>query len=116
VKEKLKNYDFIISIVVFIVILLTHIEFYKAVVFLLEFMVILEVVKMITDFISQNKLSLRYIIDVFIIFLIRDVVINVTGKNYDKDKITFLLIIIGTFFIFRILTIIFSPTLYKKLK
>ncbi len=42
---------------------------------MLEFIVIMEVVKMVSDFIKKETLRLRYIIDIFIIFLIRDVII-----------------------------------------
>ena len=116
-KKILKNnYEIIIGIIIFITILVTKIEFYKAIIILLEFIVILEVVKMTMDFINKNKLSLRYIIDVFIIFLIRDIVILVTNEHYNKDKIIFLLFIVATFFIFRVVSIKFSPVLYKKVK
>lgn len=108
------NYEIIIAFLIFAIIIVSQIEFYKAVILLLELIVILEVVKMIVDFIHKNKLSLRYIIDVFIIFLIRDIVILVTNKSYDKEKIFFLLIVVAIFFLFRIITIIYSPILYKR--
>jgi len=110
------NYEIILGIAIFIAIMVSHIAFYKAIILLLEFIVILEVVKMTMDFINKNKLSLRYIIDVFIIFLIRDIVILVTNENYNKDKILFLLFIVASFFIFRVISIKYSPILYKKNK
>ena len=108
------NYEIIIGVTIFLVIIISKIEFYKAIILLLEFIVILEIVKMTMDFINKNKLSLRYVIDIFIIFLIRDIVILVTEKNYDKNKIIFLLFIVAVFFAFRILAIKYSPVLYKK--
>ncbi len=83
---------------------------------MLEFIVIIEVVKMISDFIEKRRLRLRYIIDVFIIFLTRDVIILTTDPNKKHDEILFLLFVIFVFFIFRIFTIQFSPTLSKKPK
>jgi uncharacterized membrane protein (DUF373 family) len=108
------HYQFIAGIMIFTVIILLKIEFYKAVILLLELIVILEVVKMIADFIEKNKISLRFVLDIFIIFLIRDIVILVTTPEIDTDKILFLIFIILMFFIFRLFAIKYSPILYKK--
>ena len=80
---------------------------------MLEFIVIMEVVKMISDFIKKETLRLRFVIDIFIIFLIRDVIILTTNKNRDYFDISFLLFVIFVFFIFRILAIKFSPGVIK---
>ena len=80
---------------------------------MLEFIVIMEVVKMVSDFIKKETLRLRYVIDIFIIFLIRDVIILTTNKNRDYFDISFLLFVIFVFFIFRILAIKFSPGVIK---
>ena len=80
---------------------------------MLEFIVIMEVVKMVSDFIKKETLRLRYVIDIFVIFLIRDVIILTTNKNRDYFDITFLLFVIFVFFIFRILAIKFSPGIIK---
>ena len=65
--------------------------------------------KMISDFIKKEKLRLRFVIDIFIIFLIRDVIIQSSNDEKDYDNILFLLLVIFIFFMFRILTIKFSP-------
>ena len=78
--------------------------------------VIMEVMKMISDFIKKEKLRLRFVIDIFIIFLIRDVIILSSHKEKDHDSILFLLLIIFIFFIFRILTIKYSPGVIKVSK
>lgn len=83
---------------------------------MLEFIVIIEVVKMISDFIEKRKLHLRYVIDVFIVFLIRDVVILVTNPKKEFEVILFLLFVILAFFVFRVMTVKFSPTLFSKSK
>lgn len=110
----LLNIEIIFSLVIFITILIAHIPFYKVVILLLEFIVILEVVKMIADFVKKQKLRLRFMIDVFIIFLIRDVIIAITNPDTTHEKIYFLLLVIFVFFIFRIFTLIYSPTLIKR--
>jgi len=107
------NYEVLIAMIIFVAIIFAGLEFYKAIILMLEFIVIMEVVKMISDFIKKEKLRLRFVIDIFIIFLIRDVIILASHKNKDYLDIGFLLIIIFIFFIFRILAIKFSPGVIK---
>lgn len=107
------NYEVLVALAIFVCIFVVNLPFYKAIILMLEFIVIMEVVKMISDFIKKEKLRLRFVIDIFIIFLIRDVIILSTDKNKDYFDITFLLIIIFVFFIFRILAIKFSPGVIK---
>ena len=107
------NFEVLAAMIIFAGILIAGIEFYKAIILMLEFIVIMEVVKMISDFIKKEALRLRYVIDIFIIFLIRDVIILSTNKNRDYFDITFLLFVIFIFFIFRILAIKFSPGVIK---
>ena len=100
--NKIKNYfstnfEVLAAIILFIGILVAGIDFYKAIILMLEFIVIMEVVKMISDFIKRETLRLRYVIDIFIIFLIRDVIILTTNKNRDYFDITFLLFVIFVF-------------------
>jgi uncharacterized membrane protein (DUF373 family) len=84
---------------------------------MLEFIVVIEVVKMISDFIEKRKVRLRFAIDIFIIFLIREVIILSSKPQKDYFDISFLLFVIFTFFIFRILALKYSPSLLtKKLK
>ncbi len=110
------NFEVLIASIIFILILSFGLEFYKAIILMLEFIVIMEVVKMISDFIKKEKLRLRYVIDIFIIFLIRDVIILSTNLKKDYFDIGFLLAVIFVFFIFRILAITYSPSLkgYKR--
>jgi uncharacterized membrane protein (DUF373 family) len=116
--NKIKNYfstnfEVLAAMFILIIVLIAGIDFYKAIILMLEFIVIMEVVKMISDFIKKETLRLRYVIDIFIIFLIRDVIILTTNKNRDYFDITFLLFVIFVFFIFRILAIKFSPGIIK---
>ena len=107
------NFEVLAGVIIFIAVLISGKEFYKAIILMLEFIVVMEVVKMISDFIKKETLRLRYIIDIFIIFLIRDVIILTTNRTRDYVDITFLLIVIFVFFIFRILAIKFSPGIIK---
>jgi uncharacterized membrane protein (DUF373 family) len=116
--NKIKNYfstnfEVLAATIIRMMILVAGIDFYKAIILMLEFIVVMEVVKMVSDFIKKETLRLRYVIDIFIIFLIRDVIILTTNKNRDYFDITFLLFVIFIFFIFRILAIKFSPGVIK---
>jgi uncharacterized membrane protein (DUF373 family) len=108
------NYEVLIATTVFFVILIAGHDFYRAIILMLEFIVVMEVVKMISDFIKRETLRLRFVIDIFIIFLIREVIILSANKNRDYVDIVFLLFVIFVFFLFRILAIKYSPGGDKK--
>lgn len=110
------NYQILTSVIIFTIIITFHIPFYKAIILMLEFIVIIEVVKMISDFIEKRKIRLRFAIDIFIIFLIRDIIILTTNPNKDYFDISFLIAIVFAFFIFRIMALKYSPTNIPKLK
>ena len=108
------NFEVLVATMIFLVILIAGHDFYKAIILMLEFIVIMEVVKMISDFIRKEILRLRFVIDIFIIFLIREVVILSANKNRDYVDIVFLLFVIFIFFIFRILSLKYSPNDVKQ--
>ncbi len=103
-----------VAMFIFVGVISSKIDFYKVVILLLEFIVILEVVKMVSDFIENQKVRLRFILDMFIIFLIRDVVILTSHPQKDYNDILFLLFVIFVFFIFRLLALQYSPTAISK--
>lgn len=109
------NFEVLIAVVIFFVILIAGHDFYKAIILMLEFIVIMEVVKMISDFIKKETLRLRFVIDIFIIFLIREVIILSANKNRDYIDIVFLLFVIFVFFLFRILALKYSPNEGEKI-
>jgi len=111
-----KHYEFLLAGLLFGLILLTHYPFYKAIILMLEFIVIIEVVKMLGEFIEKRRLRLRYILDVFIIFLIRDVIILSTKVEKPYTDILFLLFVILVFFGFRVLAVQYSPSKRKEKK
>ncbi len=100
--------------IIFLTILIAKVPFYLAVTLMLEFMVIIEVVRMIVDFIEKKRVQLRFVIDIFIIFLTRDVIIQVTQPTINQERILFLLLVIFIFFIFRLLSLFFSPSVIHK--
>ena len=106
-------FEVLVAAIIFAIILMTHTTFSSAIILMLEFIVVIEVVKMISDFIRKKKLRLRFVLDIFIIFLIREVIILSTNPNRDYFDITFLLFVIFIFFVFRILAIKFSPGVIK---
>ncbi|HIP14465.1 MAG TPA: hypothetical protein EYG74_03135 [Sulfurimonas autotrophica] len=108
------NYELLIATLLFTLIIASHYPFYKAIILMLEFIVVIEVVKMIAEFIEKKRLRLRYILDVFIIFLIRDVVILTSLPKKPYEDILFLLFVIFVFFLFRILAVLYSPLKHKK--
>ena len=108
------NFEVLVATMIFLVILIAGHDFYKAIILMLEFIVIMEVVKMISDFIRKETLRLRFVIDIFIIFIIREVVILSANKNRDYVDIVFLLFVIFIFFIFRILSLKYSPNDVKQ--
>ena len=103
------NFEVLVATAIFLTVVLAGNNFYSAIILMLEFIVSMEVVKMISDFIRKETLRLRYVLDIFIIFLIREVIILSANKNKDYFDIVFLLFVIFIFFIFRILAIKFSP-------
>lgn len=103
------NYELLAAAILFMIVMLADIKFHEMIILMLEFIVIMEVMKMISDFIKQKSLRLRYVLDIFIIFLIRDVIIQTSHTSKDYFDIGFLLLVIFVFFIFRILAIRFSP-------
>lgn len=111
-----KNYELLLGALLFTLIMATHYPFYQAIILMLEFIVIIEVVKMVSEFIEKKRLRLRYILDVFIIFLIRDVIILTSLPKKPYEDILFLLFVILVFFMFRILALIYSPLKYKTRK
>ncbi len=61
------NYEVLAAAIIFIIVMAVGFEFHKTIILMLEFIVIMEVVKMISDFIKKEKLRLRFVIDIFII-------------------------------------------------
>ena len=111
-----KHYKIIFSLVLFGSIFIFHYPFSKLIVLMLEFIIILEVVKMTDEFLKNGKIRLRHIIDSFIIFIIRDIVVYLSHETKDKETILFLSLMVFIFFIFRILSLVMSPSKFTSKK
>ncbi len=90
-------------------------SFSKLAVALLEFIIILELVRMLIEFLlsDENRIRMRLMIDSTIVFFIRDIMLIVNDK-FDATKVFSILGIIAILFIFRILTVRFSPSFFEK--
>lgn len=104
-----RQYEVVIALIILGAIILFNYDFNKALILLLELVVLIEVVKMITTFVEKQRIKLRAVIDGFIIFIIRDVIIAISHKEKDYDNILFLLFVIIVFFVFRIIAMKLSP-------
>lgn len=82
---------------------------------LLEFIIVLEIVRMIFEFImdDEHRIKLRLMIDSTIIFFVRDIMLIVNEK-FDEKKIFFILGIIAILFVFRVAALHYTPSRYEK--
>jgi hypothetical protein len=117
--NKLFIIETIIAGFIFLYLLAFNIKISELIVLTLTFIIVLELVRIVVDFIIKSKhvIDIKYILDGFIAFFLRDIVLIFSEKDIlfseKKEKIIFLLFIIFVFFIFRILRI---KTLKKELK
>lgn len=58
---------------------------------------------------DENRIKLRFMIDSTIVFFIRDIMLMVNDK-FDFTKVLYILGIIGILFVFRIVTMKYSPS------
>ncbi|MGB5965905.1 MAG: hypothetical protein WBF77_00325 [Sulfurimonadaceae bacterium] len=85
--------------------------FGKLAVALLEFIIILELIRMLVEFLfsDDNRIKLRLMIDSTIVFFIRDIMLIVNDK-FDLTKIASILGVVAVLFIFRIITMKYTPS------
>ncbi len=78
---------------------------------ILEFIIILELVRMLIEFLlsDENRIRMRLMIDSTIVFFIRDIML-IVNDSFDSKKIFTILGIIAILFVFRIVAIRFSPS------
>lgn len=104
--KQIKDYiELIIAAIIFLIIIMTHSSFYDSIKLLLEFIVIVEVVQMIFVFIKRRRIKIRYMIDVSIIYSLRELLISITHQQIDYMRVSILLAIIFLLFILRYLSI-----------
>jgi len=72
-------------------------------------------IRMVIDFVADKShvLKIRLVIDAFIIFLLRDVVLVISDEKYStnivQEKLLILIPTIFIFFIFRLMALKYSP-------
>lgn len=118
-KEILIKYKIGIEIslatILFLSIILNFLKFATVIVALLIFIVLLEVVRMVTTYVlgKEQVMKLRFIIDGFIIFFMRDLVLIFSSEKYSiiekEEKLIMIIALIFSLFIFRIMALYFSP-------
>ncbi len=108
---------FIITLILFITVkdFNTINSFSKLAVALLEFIIILELIRMLIEFLlsDENRIRMRLMIDSTIVFFIRDIML-IVNDTFDSKKVFTILGVIGVLFLFRVLTIRFSPSILEK--
>ncbi len=112
-KNVLPIIKFLITFIIFIQVKdLSQIDnFSKLVVALLEFIIVLELIRMLIEFMfsDENRIRIRLMIDSTIVFFIRDLML-IVNDSFDSRKMYIILSIIGILIIFRFITTKFSPS------
>lgn len=90
-------------------------SFSKLVIALLEFIIILEIVRMLIEFLlsDDNRIKIRLMIDSTIVFFIRDIML-LANEKFDVTKMIAILGIIAILFVFRYVSMRFSPSNMEK--
>jgi len=83
----------------------------RLVIALLEFIIVLEIVRMVFEFVmdDEHRIKLRLMIDSTIVFFVRDIMLIVNEK-FDERKIFLIMAVIAILFVFRIVSLYFSPS------
>ena len=87
----------------------------KLVIALLEFIIVLEIVRMIFEFImdDEHRIKLRLMIDSTIVFFIRDIML-IANEKFDSDKIFALMAVVAILFFFRFVAMRYTPSRYLR--
>lgn len=87
----------------------------QLVIALLEFIIVLEIVRMIFEFVldDEHRIKLRLMIDSTIVFFIRDVML-IANDKFDETKIFSLMLVIAILFLFRFVAMRYTPSRYLR--
>ncbi|TLP38253.1 phosphate-starvation-inducible PsiE family protein [Arcobacter arenosus] len=90
-------------------------KFSELAVALLEFIIILELVRMLIEFMfsDENRIRMRLMIDSTIIFFIRDIML-IVNDTFDSKKIFIILAVIAILIFFRVILLKFSPSIFES--
>ncbi len=85
--------------------------FSGVVVALLELIIVLELIRMLIDFVftDEHRIKIRFMVDSTIVFFVRDLML-IVNDSFDVTKIYVVLSVIFSLVLIRILTIKYSPS------
>ena len=115
IKQNKLEIEIVIVAIISMSIILGYVSLFKAIATILTVIVIWEVIRMLTTYAIENTkvMKIRVLIDGFIIFFLRDLVLIFSEEKYSFDEKTektiFILGIVLSLFIFRIMALKFSP-------
>ena len=98
-------FDIFVAFLIFGYILYFKVDFYKVVMLILELIVIIELIQMLMVFFTRQRIKIRYMVDAFIIYVIRELMLSLTESHKDFKLMTFYLFLILSFFFFRYLAL-----------
>jgi len=79
----------------------------------LNLIIILELMALVTMYYSKERVKLEYALDAAIIFLVREIIINVYSGSFSWDSLAGYIALILTLFLVRTLAIKYSPDKFK---
>jgi len=116
-KNLLPVIKFLITLVLFISVKdFNEIDsFSKLAVALLEFIIILELIRMLIEFMfsNENRIRMRLMIDSTIVFFIRDIML-IVNDSFNSKKIFVILGVIAILIFFRVVLIKYSPSNFES--
>lgn len=106
--------EIISAVIVTLLIVMDVVPLIKVISTFLIFMIILEIMRMIREFVKSKAIKISMVLDSFIIFFVREVVLIASDSvkyTFDEQvsKVGFLLVVILMFFIFRVMSLKYSP-------
>lgn len=79
----------------------------------LNLIIILELMALVTMYYSKERVKLEYALDAAIIFLVREIIINIYSGPFSWETLAGYIVLILTLFLVRTLAIKYSPDKFK---
>ncbi len=84
IKQKiLKNIELIVAVFLFVIAIATD-SLISIIIYLLYFIILIEIVKAVSNFVQEKKVQLRQLIDAFIVLALREFIVNVVKINKEN--------------------------------
>lgn len=113
--DKRTAFDVGVASFVMIAILFGFCGFFTTITHILEFIILIEVVRTVSSYIIDNNhhMSIRFIVDGAIVFMVRELILLMATPNAEKTyivfKLTSIVLVLFSLFLFRIAAIRYSP-------